>query len=410
MLIPDDVINIINTLENFGFEAFIVGGCVRDFLLAKTPKDWDITTNALPKDIKKIFTKTIDTGIEHGTVTVVINKNNYEVTTYRIDGEYADFRHPKKVSFTSNIREDLSRRDFTINAIACNPTSNIYIDFFDGKIDINNKIVKGVGIPEVRFNEDALRMMRAVRFVNQLGFQIEKNTFNAIKKNAYLIKKISIERIRDEFIKLISSDYIENLILLEKSNLLQYFLPEISIKINSDYNKNIIILKNIKNNYILRLTFLLSHLDEKNAVNVLKRLKFDNLTIKSIKLILKYFNIDLKDNITHVRKTMSVLEPNYFKDLITLKFIISRANYNLKECKRLDNIYDQINSVLKNNQCYSLKHLEINGNDLKNLGISNGKIIGEILNRCLDFVIENPDKNNKKILLNKSTEFYKEYI
>lgn len=410
MLIPDDVINIINTLENFGFEAFIVGGCVRDFLLAKTPKDWDITTNALPKDIKKIFTKTIDTGIEHGTVTVVINKNNYEVTTYRIDGEYADFRHPKKVSFTSNIREDLSRRDFTINAIAYNPTSNIYIDFFDGKIDINNKIVKGVGIPEVRFNEDALRMMRAVRFVNQLGFQIEKNTFNAIKKNAYLIKKISIERIRDEFIKLISSDYIENLILLEKSNLLQYFLPEISIKINSDYNKNIIILKNIKNNYILRLTFLLSHLDEKNAVNVLKRLKFDNLTIKSIKLILKYFNIDLKDNITHVRKTMSVLEPNYFKDLITLKFIISRANYNLKECKRLDNIYDQINSVLKNNQCYSLKHLEINGNDLKNLGISNGKIIGEILNRCLDFVIENPDKNNKKILLNKSTEFYKEYI
>lgn len=410
MLIPDDVINIINTLENFGFEAFIVGGCVRDFLLAKTPKDWDITTNALPKDIKKIFTKTIDTGIEHGTVTVVINKNNYEVTTYRIDGEYADFRHPKKVSFTSNIREDLSRRDFTINAIAYNPTSNIYIDFFDGKIDINNKIVKGVGIPEVRFNEDALRMMRAVRFVNQLGFQIEKNTFNAIKKNAYLIKKISIERIRDEFIKLISSDYIENLILLEKSNLLQYFLPEISIKINSDYNKNIIILKNIKNNYILRLTFLLSHLDEKNAVNVLKRLKFDNLTIKSIKLILKYFNIDLKDNITHVRKIMSVLEPNYFKDLITLKFIISRANYNLKECKRLDNIYDQINSVLKNNQCYSLKHLEINGNDLKNLGISNGKIIGEILNRCLDFVIENPDKNNKKILLNKSTEFYKEYI
>ena len=192
MLIPDDVINIINTLENFGFEAFIVGGCVRDFLLAKTPKDWDITTNALPKDIKKIFTKTIDTGIEHGTVTVVINKNNYEVTTYRIDGEYADFRHPKKVSFTSNIREDLSRRDFTINAIAYNPTSNIYIDFFDGKIDINNKIVKGVGIPEVRFNEDALRMMRAVRFVNQLGFQIEKNTFNAIKKNAYLIKKISI--------------------------------------------------------------------------------------------------------------------------------------------------------------------------------------------------------------------------
>lgn len=407
MLIPKDVLEIINKIENAGYEAFIVGGCVRDFLLSDTPKDWDITTNALPEDIKKLFDHTVETGIQHGTITVVLNKNNYEVTTYRIDGEYTDFRRPTEVLFTKDIVDDLSRRDFTMNAIAYNP-KNLFIDHFGGQEDIKNKIIKGVGIAEVRFNEDALRMMRAIRFANQLNFTIEEETFNAIKRNAHLIKKISIERVRDEFIKLLKSVYIENISLLETSGLLQYFLPEIKVKLEKDIKKNIIILKNLKENYILRLAFLLNHLEEDKVVDILKRLKLDNASINEIKLIIRHFYFEANDNIIETRKIMSVLDYNIFKNLIFIRFVIARANKNLKECKTLDNIYDQVEFIIKTNQCFSLKNLEINGNDLKNLGISNGKIIGKILNHCLDLVLINQEKNKKEILLNEAKNFIKD--
>ena len=210
MNIPKPVVYIIEELEKNGFEGFIVGGCVRDYLLGFSPKDFDITTNALPQDIKNIFSHTIDTGIEHGTVTVVIDKQNFEVTTYRIDGEYKDNRRPENVIFSEKIDEDLSRRDFTMNAIAYSINKG-FVDTFNGREDIKNKLIKGVGEADKRFKEDALRMMRGVRFSAQLGFDIEEKTFNAIIDNASLIKNISIERTRDEFLKLVKSDYIEKL-------------------------------------------------------------------------------------------------------------------------------------------------------------------------------------------------------
>ena len=211
--IPKDVMYILKSLNEKGYEAYIVGGCVRDAILNMVPKDWDITTSAKPEEVKKCFDKTFDTGIQHGTVTAVINKNNYEITTYRIEDQYDDCRHPNKVYFTDKLTDDLLRRDFTMNAIAYHPDEG-FKDPFGGIDDIKIKTIRGVGNPSERFNEDALRMLRAVRFSAQLGFDIENETLEALKQNVSLIKKISVERIREEISKLIKSDFIEKIPLL----------------------------------------------------------------------------------------------------------------------------------------------------------------------------------------------------
>lgn len=395
MKIPKQVIYIIEQLEKNGFEGFIVGGCVRDYLLGFEPKDFDITTDAMPQDIKNIFIHTIDTGIEHGTVTVVLDKQNFEVTTYRIDGEYKDNRRPESVVFSKKIDEDLSRRDFTMNAIAYSVNKG-FIDPFGGRDDINNKIIKGVGDASKRFKEDALRMMRGVRFSAQLGFNIEEKTFLSIKEDASLIENISIERTRDEFLKLIKSDYIEKLNLLEETNLYKYFIPEIE-PVFKNYKKNIFILKKLSKD--LRLAFLLSHLDEVRGENVLKRLKLDNKTIKEIKTILKYFNYNFVDDRTKTRRMMSIIEPTLFTNIIEIKFCISLVENDLVQCKKYDNIYDEIDETIRKNHCFSLKTLAITGNDLKQIGITNGKQIGYSLKIALDIVLEQPDKNDKEFLL-----------
>lgn len=216
--IPKSVKLIINVLEENGFEAFAVGGCVRDTILGRNPQDWDITTSALPEQVKALFNRTIDTGIQHGTVTVMIKRVGYEVTTYRVDGEYNDGRHPDSVEFTSNLIEDLKRRDFTINAMAYNPTVGL-IDAFDGIGDIERKLIKCVGVAEERFGEDALRILRAVRFSAQLGFEIENDTMKAIEKLAPTLEKISAERIRVEMEKLIVSNHPDKLITAYKSGI-----------------------------------------------------------------------------------------------------------------------------------------------------------------------------------------------
>lgn len=213
--VPKNVKLIINILEKNGFEAFAVGGCVRDAVLGRTPNDWDITTSAMPEDVKRIFNKTIDTGLIHGTVTVMIEKTGYEVTTYRIDGEYEDGRHPKKVEFTGNLTKDLERRDFTINAMAYNDRCGI-VDEFNGIKDLKDKVIKCVGIPQHRFNEDALRILRAVRFAAALDFDIEENTKEAIIELAPNLNKISKERIQVEFEKLLMSNHPEKIELAYK--------------------------------------------------------------------------------------------------------------------------------------------------------------------------------------------------
>ncbi|MCL2593624.1 MAG: CCA tRNA nucleotidyltransferase, partial [Defluviitaleaceae bacterium] len=221
MKISKNAKKIIETLNNANFEAYVVGGCVRDSLMGKVPKDFDITTSAKPEEVIPLFKKVFETGIQHGTVTVVLDSENFEVTTYRLDGEYKDNRRPEQVFFTSNLEEDLTRRDFTINAIAYHP-ENGYFDPYGGTKDIENKLIKGVGNADTRFKEDALRMMRAIRFSSQLGFSIEENTLNALSQNVGLIEHISIERTRDEFLKAMLGDYLDNALMFNKYEIFKY--------------------------------------------------------------------------------------------------------------------------------------------------------------------------------------------
>lgn len=222
IFIPKEVSFLIDTIYENGYEAFMVGGCVRDSILNLTPNDYDITTSATPQEIMNIFKdyKIIDTGIKHGTVSIILNNNIYEITTYRIEGEYENNRRPKNVEFTSNIEEDLKRRDFTINAMAYNEQFGI-VDKFNGLEDLQKRIIKTVGNPDERFEEDGLRMIRAIRFSSKLGFSIDENTLKSIYKNAYIIKNISIERINDEFTKTLVSDNPQNIILLYKTKILE---------------------------------------------------------------------------------------------------------------------------------------------------------------------------------------------
>ncbi len=397
MDLPQDVLFIMDMLAKKGFESFVVGGCVRDYIMSDKAKDFDITTDALPIDIKSIFSHTIDTGIKHGTVTVVLNKKNYEITTYRIDGKYKDNRHPESVHFTKKIEEDLSRRDFTINAIAYSPKKG-YVDPFLGLQDIKRGLIKGVLVPDTRFKEDALRMMRAVRFASQLDFDIEDATMLAIKENAHLVKNISAERIREEFLKLINSDYIEKFFVLKESGLLQHILPEFNIIFN-DYNKNIKILKFLKKEY--RLSFLLTNILKESAINILKRLKFDNKTINENKIILSNFNNSFINTMQETRKNMSKIKPCILKKILHIKVAIYKCMDNT-QYKQLEDILCKIDYVLQKNECYTLKDLAINGNDLKNNGIKDGIQIGEILNKCLNIVLNEPEKNLKHILIKEA--------
>lgn len=397
MQIPSEVEFIIKTLNDNGYEAYIVGGCVRDFILGKEPKDWDITTSALPNETKALFEHTYDTGIEHGTITVVINKQNFEVTTYRIDGDYVDFRHPEGVVFTEHIDEDLSRRDFTMNAIAYHSEKG-FVDPFDGQGDISLKLIRGVGDAHKRFNEDALRMLRAVRFSAQLGFEIEEKTMTALVNNAPLIKNISIERIRDEFLKLLASDCVEKISLLTSTGLSKYFMPELEIILekNKDMAK---ILKKCPKNTVALLSAMLSEIEYKESERILKSFKLDNKTIKTTLTVLKYMPEELEEGNYPTRVMLSKIGEEEFKLLLNIKYLFAMSRGDLFLCKTLDNIYDEIDDTIKNGDCISLKTLAINGNDISSLGIKNGKDIGNALKLAFEAVLKEPELNDKRILL-----------
>lgn len=397
-IIPIEVNQIIKTLNQNGYEAYIVGGCVRDFLLGYEPKDWDITTSALPLEVKNLFSHTYDTGIKHGTITILLNNKSFEVTTYRIEGDYKDFRHPENVIFTDKINNDLSRRDFTMNSIAYHE-KNGFADPFCGRYDIEKKIIRGVGNADKRFKEDALRMMRAVRFSAQLNFKIEQNTFNAILKNSNLIKNISIERIREEFIKLIISNNPEKIIILKYSGLLQYFLPEVSDILKDKYYSVCCFLKNSNKDISLCFAFLLYFVDESKHKNIMYRMKFDNKTIKETVIILKYSKYNINTCPYEVRKLISVLGINLFEKLINLKNIIALSYENLNCIKKLNNIYSIYLDIIKNNDCLSIKNLAVNGNTLKDIGIKDGKKIGSVLNYLFENVLKNPENNKENILV-----------
>ena len=402
--LPPKVRYIINKIYENNYEAYIVGGCVRDAILGFEPNDYDITTSASPNTIQEIFKdfKCIETGIEHGTVSVLMEDEIFEITTYRIEGEYKDHRRPDKVDFTDRLEEDLKRRDFTINAMAYNEKKGL-IDLFGGKEDLNNKIIKTVGNPYDRFNEDGLRMIRAIRFSSKLNFTIEKETLKAIYDKSFIINNISLERITDEFTKIILSDKPENIKYLFETKLLKYLniSNEDDIgKLKQFYNE-IVILKKINKNLEKRLA-LLDYIVEKNNINCksfCNELIYSKKIIKNHNIILTLLkNIEIDHlNKVEIKKILSGIDRNLLEEYLD----ISRIIYD-KE-KKVDEIIDILSEIEENNECYIIKNLKVNGRDIMSLGYKN-KEVGEVLNYLLEIVIEDYTLNKKDVLIKKIKE------
>lgn len=434
--IPQDVKFIINTLINNGYEAYVVGGCVRDSILKKHPKDWDITTKAKPEEVINLFDKVILTGLKHGTVTVIINKEGYEITTYRADGEYEDNRHPKEVMFVSCLKEDLARRDFTINAIAYNEKQGL-VDYFGGMQDLNEKIIKTVGEPKARFNEDALRMLRAIRFSAQLDFKIDENVLGSIKELKNNIKNISKERIREEFNKILLCD-TRKIELLKECEILEIIILGISNIYNFDQNNpyhiydlyyhTIVATKAIEPTLHLKLTMLLHDLGKvkakttdkggishyyahakesmEMAESILKSLKYDNDTINKVLILIQYHDSTLKSKLS-VKRMLNKIGEDLFRDLIKVQradVLAQNPVYAEERLLTLIDVESKMNLILAQNECFTLKDLKINGGDLINIGFNKGKEIGEILNYLLDIVIENSELNERHELIRLAKE------
>ncbi len=431
--IPGNVKTILDTMHEAGFEAYIVGGCVRDAILGKEPSDWDITTNALPLQVKKLFRRTIDTGIEHGTVTVMIGKEGYEVTTYRIDGKYEDSRHPSEVTFTANLVEDMKRRDFTINAMAYNEEEGL-VDRFGGIDDLDRRIIRCVGEPKERFSEDALRIMRAVRFAAQLDYTIEEKTVAAIKELAPTLKKISAERIQTELLKLLVSDHPEKMELAYELGITAVVLPEFDRCMETEqknihhmYNvgkHTIVAMTNVRNDKLLRLTMLLhdfgkpatmkidsegvghfkghAELGSRMAKDILKRLKFDRDTMDRVSNLVRYHDDRYPPEPSVIRKAINKVGEQDFPLLFEIRYADTMAQSSYMRQDKL-HLIDQTKKVyqdiIDSKDCVNLKNLAVNGKDLISLGIRPSKQMGEILVAMLDDVLEDPARNTKDYLL-----------
>ncbi len=402
--LPEEVKGIIATIEKNGCQAYAVGGCVRDSILGRTPDDWDITTSAVPGQIKSFFKRTVDTGIKHGTVTVMIDKTGFEVTTYRIDGEYRDGRHPESVEFSVSLIDDLKRRDFTINAMAYNESGGL-VDEFDGIGDLQRGIVRCVGDAKERFTEDALRMMRAIRFSAQLGFEIDKDTFSAIEAMAPNIAKVSMERVQVELVKTLLSDnpgYIE---LYAQTGLFKEILPSIYGILTGKYAKSVkIMLKNAGKTPILRYTALLHFLEPAEVRKTLRSLKLDNYTVDTVTKLVENSKVAIKENEPAVREAIH----KYGRDIVKLMLEHSKTALAAKEeimgilmtgkRRHLKVIEIMYRDIIERGDCISVKDLDIAGNDLMEYGLK-GPAIGETLEKLLEIVIENPKLNEKSTLI-----------
>lgn len=441
--LPRHVSEIIQKLEDNGFEAYAVGGCVRDSVLGTIPEDWDITTSAVPDQVKKLFNRTVDTGLKHGTVTVLIERMPYEVTTYRVDGVYENNRSPKAVSFTGDLVEDLRRRDFTMNAMAYNEKDGL-VDVFFGAQALSSRLIECVGDPDERFQEDALRMLRAIRFAAKLGFEIHPATEAAIVKNAHLIKNISGERIHMEMTKILISDHpeiIEKLVIL---GLMPFIIPEFMINVGRlQHNKHHIYavdrhtyeaIRNIEAKETLRWTLFLHDIgkgycmtrDEKGvghfyghpeksvaiARDVLTRLRFDNKTAKDILKLIEFHDYRFEDQMKSVRKAVRLIGEDLFLDYIKVRQGDIKAQnpiFSELYLSKLQSTVRCFNELIAKNQCTTLKNLEINGSDLKAMGVREGKVIGLILEALLECVLEEPEHNNREWLLSYAKELMKHH-
>ena len=437
MNIPLGAGKVLQQLNKAGFEAYVVGGCVRDALLGANPDDWDITTSATPEEVKGLFHKTIDTGIEHGTVTVRMDGESYEVTTYRIDGEYEDGRHPKDVTFTASLEEDLKRRDFTINAMAYNPQQGL-VDLFHGQEDLKAGIIRCVGLAEERFAEDALRMMRAVRFAAKLNFTIEEKTRAAICDHAPELAKVSAERIQVELTKLITSDHPRKLRDLYETGLSGVFFPEWDAMMTCGQNTrhhiytvgehSIKVMENVSKDKTLRYAALLhdsgkpdmkktdpkgvDHFvghpekSEQIAERVLRRLKMDNNTIKKVCALVRYH--DQRPVLTerNVRRCMAEMG-DVFPELIELRRadVLAQSDYKQEEKLAAVEEFEALRQkVIHHGDCTDLKHLAVGGKDLMAAGLAKGPALGKMLDRLLQAVIDHPEYNTKEKLMELSTK------
>lgn len=436
--LPYDVKEIISKLNNEGFEAYAVGGCVRDSILGRIPNDWDITTSANPMEVKRIFKRTVDTGLKHGTVTVLMGSEGYEVTTYRIDGEYEDGRHPKEVAFTSNLKEDLLRRDFTINAMAYNDTDGL-VDIFGGMEDIERKVIRCVGNPVERFTEDALRLFRAIRFAAQLGYDIEPETYKAIGELAPTLSKISAERIQTELTKTITSNHPEMIKTAYELGLTKVFMPELDVCFETGQNNphhcftvGDHIMKTvceIRNDKVLRLAMLFHDIgkplckttDDKGidhfhghpvksqemSKEILRRLKYDNDTIDKVSRLVRYHDERIEPGEKYIRRAINRVGVVAFPDIFEVwkADILGQSDYQKDEkFARLKTNREDYESVVSKNQCVELKNLAVTGSDLIKNGIKPGPEIGRILNEMLLEIIDEPEKNNREYLLGKYTK------
>lgn len=431
--LPCKVNNIIEAIQAAGYEAYAVGGCIRDSILGKEPDDWDITTSAKPEVIKSLFARTIDTGIQHGTVTVMIGKEGFEVTTYRIDGEYEDCRHPAEVTFSTEIKEDLRRRDFTINAMAYNEKDGL-IDIFEGRHDLEKGIIRCVGDARERFSEDALRMMRAVRFSAQLGYEIESGTRAAIKELAPTLHKISAERIQAELVKLLTSGHPGFLRIAYETGITACILPEFDLCMETSQNnphhcysvgEHILhTLAYVEPDKALRLGMLFHDIGkpqtltvdgsgvthnhghaqtgEKMTADILRRLKFDNDTIYKVRKLVLYHDLHIEPSAKAVRRAVNRIGEDIFPLLFKVKYadIMAQSSFEREEkLNRLEEIKHVYAQVLEQKDCLSLKSLAVSGNDLAAAGVAPGKEIGETLRKLLEIVLDNPECNEKDYLL-----------
>ena len=391
--LPTKVKQIISKLEKADFEAYAVGGCVRDSILGRSPEDWDITTSAKPEEVKKLFSTTIDTGLQHGTVTVVIEKEGFEVTTFRLDGDYTDGRHPDRVAFTSSLTEDLRRRDFTINAMAYSEKRGL-IDEFDGERDLEDGIIRAVGDACERFSEDALRMLRAIRFAGQLNFKIADETFDAIKELSPNIAKVSVERIAKELEKLLLSGNPEYIALVYETGIFSVIAPEVAMLFeNGEISASTKALSRAsfpekKELYQIRLAIFLEGLGADKAANLLKRLKLDNDTINTVKKLLGLSLREVENNETDMRRTVKEAGHKMMPLLL-----------EMRRAKGLKDNKDLYQTVIDNGYCTSISELNINGKDLMDAGIPKGALIGSTLERLLELVIEKPELNTRESLL-----------
>ena len=391
--LPAKVTRIIHTLQAHGHEAYAVGGCVRDTVLGRVPDDWDITTSARPLEVKKLFTRTVDTGLVHGTVTVLLGEDGYEVTTYRIDGKYEDHRHPSQVQFSAELAEDLRRRDFTINAMAYNQEQGL-VDLFGGMDDLQKKRICCVGEARERFQEDALRILRAVRFSAQLGFSIEARTEEALQELSGDLAYVSAERIRVELVKLLGSGHPEYILRLFDLGIARVVLPEmeengsgIKREVLEDAAGRLVQVPQ-EEPISLRLALFLHPLGEQTCRKVLRRLKFDNRTIDTVRRLVRWYGHPLGTTPAEVRQTAAQIGAGLFPMVLQIQ-----GTYRDVAVARA--LWDEI---CKKNECISLKDMCISGDDLIQLGMEPGRAVGAMLAELFQEVLKEPACNTRPYL------------